>query len=336
MGCEHLFSETVKTLDWPLQDRIQCIWQDSFVPYPQAEEVLSRFEELKSRPRTLRPQDIFLTGLPGNGKTALLRESEERNPRQDNIATTEAPKVLLKGPSGSGKSALLQECEKRNPWRKELPARSIPVLIATAPVSGGEGRLLSALLREIGYEDWESGSVDCKQKRVLSALSACGVQLVIIDDINNMLFGGIKKFEALYASRSVSNYLQIPMVFAGSEEAAQVFGDESSLTTRLEVLELPLWIENRDFCEFLWGIQATLSLKKNSHLYEREKAHLVFELSKSIDSDGRPGRLVNILKIAKTAAVIGLRDGSEQITIEHLKSAAERCAWRKTLRSRQV
>jgi hypothetical protein len=89
-----------------------------------------------------------------------------------------------------------------------------------------------------------------------------------------------------------------------------------------------LWTEGRDFVKFLWELESTLSLKNASCIYKREKAHLIFELSKHLDPGGKAGVLNNILKLVKTAATNALNDGSEQIIDQHLKVAAERCAWR--------
>ncbi len=330
MGYEHLLDKTAKTLNWSLKERIRAIWEDSFIPYPQGNAVLSLFEELLSRPRTLRPQNILLTGVPGNGKTALLHEFEKRNPRRKKLANNqgETQKVLLTGAPGNGKSALLNECERRHPRQSEPGVEIIPILRTTAPVNGGEGKLLSTILQPFGYSDWDAGSVVSKQRRVLTALFTCRVRLLMIDDVNNMLHGGKKKSEALFAIRNISNYLRIPIVFAGSEEAGIVFGDEESLTTRLEVSKLPLWTEGRHLSHFLWELESTLSLKKASCLYKKEKAHLIVDLSKSLDASGRGGVLVNILKLVKTAAINALKDESEQIMDRHLKIASERYALR--------
>jgi len=329
LGYDHLLRETADTLNWSQKERIRCIWEDIFIPYPQSDLILTRIEELMERPRTLRPQDILLAGPPGNGKTALLQEYQKECARIESVHKTdvEEPKILLTGTAGNGKSAIQQECERRNPPHSEPDVEIKPVLRTTAPVSGGEGKLLSAILQQFGYENWGAGSVASKQNRVLNALECCGVQLVIIDDVNNMLYGGKKKSEALYAIRNISNYLRIPIVFAGNEQAKAVFSDEPSLTSRLELLELPLWTENKDYHKFLWELEATISLKQPSQLYKKGKAHLIFELSKYLDPEGRKGILVNTLKLVKTAAVTAISDGTEYITIQHLESAAKRGTW---------
>jgi hypothetical protein len=317
---EYLIADTIETLEWSLVDRIRSIWEDGYIEYARANYISKQIDELLKRPKTLRPQNLALIGCPGNGKSALMcRYKESHSP---------TPKIYIQGQPGNGKSGLLKQTVKLNPRHSELPAEIIPVLYVTAPIGGGEGRLLSWLLREIGYVDWDLGTIDAKWKRVLNALSCCKVQLVIVDDIQNMLVGGKRKFEALYAIRNISNCLGIPAVFAGSEEVQDVFEGDTSLTTRLQVLELPLWRENHDFRQFLVGIQATLSLKKNSHLYEKQTAHRIFDLTKLLDPEDRPGILVNILKLVKSAAVEALRNGSEQVTIKDLDTAADRCAWR--------
>jgi len=330
---DHLLDETVATLNWPLEKRIDAVWCDSFIPYPMADEILSHIDRLRKRPRTLRPQGTLVAGIPGNGKSALFHEYARRHspfndPRHASIQDYETQKLLLTAPPGNGKSALLQQYGWKHLGHSTAEVEIRPVVIALAPVNGGEGRLLSAILKAIGYgEDWDKGSTDSKQRRVLNALVNCRVEIIMIDDINNMLHGGKKKSEALYAIRNISTYLKIPLVFAGSEEARIVFEDEPSIKTRLDVLELPLWTEGHEYCEFLYNLELTLSLRKSSCLWKKEKAHLVLELSKSLDPDRRPGILFNILKLVKTAAETGLRDGSEQITVEYLKSAADRCRW---------
>jgi len=328
VGSDHLVDEVVPTLGWQLDKRISFNWRDRFISHQKTDEIHALIDRLRARPRTLRPQGLLVASVPGNGKTALLQEYARRfaphkNPEhadQDN----ETARLLLTATPGNGKTALLQEYAFRHP-NYSTPETSIkPVVIALAPVHGGAGKLYSAILKALGYKDWDQGSIDSKQRRLLNALVNCRVELVVIDDVNNWLHGGTSKSEALYAIRNISNCLQIPLVFAGSEEARIVFEEEDSIKTRLDIVELPLWSEGHEYYDFLFNLESTLSLKNASYLWKEEKSHLIMSLSGVLDPYGRRGIIYNILKLVKTATESGLQDGSECIEASHLKAAAEK------------
>jgi type II secretory pathway predicted ATPase ExeA len=324
-GYPHLLPEVTETLSLPAEQRIRFNSIDRFVRYPLADEILGRLERLRTRPRTIRPQSILLSGPAGNGKTALLEEFLEthRSANSPVAPSEEKPNLLLTGQPGSGKTALLQELVTLHPGRS-TPSVEIKPVVRIEATSPGEGRLLSAILRGLGYdEDWDRGTIDAKLRRVLNGLHMCHVELLAIDEFHNMLNGGKRMYESLRIIKTISNLLQLPIVLSGTEDALTVLRNDRQLLTRFEVVKLPLWEDNQAYIDFLYRFEATLSLSKPSHLYSKEKAPVILELSKALDPERKPGVLYSVIKLVRLAAEAGLRDGSERIEIMHLRQVAE-------------
>jgi ribosomal protein S8 len=289
---DHLLPDVASTLAWPVEKRIEQIWSDSFVPYPAAEQIIEKIERLRSRPRTIRPQNLLITGPPGNGKSAILNEFLERNPEQF------TPEVTVK-----------------------------PVVIAEVPAGAGEGRLLGSILRRLGYsEDWDKGSTDLKTRKVLNTLKRCRVEILGIDEVNNLMEGGKMAWESLRTLKEISNELGLPIVFAGTEEALVVLREDTQLTTRVDAMRLRPWEYGNDFCRLLCNLESTLSVAHPSRLYSREKAALILDLTASLNPRRRKGILFDIIKLVKTSAELVVRDGSEIIGKETLTRVADNLA----------
>lgn len=324
-GYRHLLPEVTETLSLPLEERIRFNSMDRFVKYPLADEILGRLERLRTRPRTIRPQNIILSGPAGNGKTALLEEFLETHRATKPLVAPGEKKanLLLTGQAGNGKTALLQEFVTRHPGHS-TPSVELSPVIRIEATSPGEGRLLSAILRGLSYdEDWDRGTIDAKLRRVLNGLHMCRVELLAIDEFHNMLNGGKRMYESLRIIKTISNLLQLPIVLSGTDDALMVLRSDPQFLTRFEVVKLPLWEDNQAYVDFLYRFEATLSLSKPSHLYGKEKAPVILELSKAIDPGGEPGVLYSVIKLIRLAAEAGLKDGSEQIEVMHLRRAAE-------------
>jgi hypothetical protein len=287
----HLLSQIRAIVSSPSEMRINFVLRDSFVPYALALESLSRMEELRTRPRTHRPEGLLIAGATGNGKTSILREFLNRN------LGYSTPDVEIK-----------------------------PVLYVISPATAGESRLLASILRSFGYEKWELGSVDVKMRRVLNALLKCKVQVLVIDEIHNMLTGRQRLWESLNVVKTLSNELELPIMLAGIETAKDVVREDPQVSSRFRLIELPTWKDGKEYRDFLCALESTLPLAKPSKLYEKEKAVPLLELSKGLDTAPVPraGILGNLVKLVKESAVQAIKDSSELISVDHLRSVAEK------------
>jgi hypothetical protein len=163
---------------------------------------------------------------------------------------------------------------------------------------------------------------------VCNALNLCGTKVIILDDINNLKETATGKlshatWETLKFIRFLSDKLRIHMIYTGDETSAAIIGQEASLRTRMNTVELAPWRNNIETAKLLRGVEATLPLAEPSNLGERARTSLIFSLGKEADRDGREGRLLYLVKIPKKAAQFALAAKREHIEDEDLEKAAE-------------
>ena len=294
---DHLRPEIRQALAWSTDRRIEQVWSDSYIPYQKAEKIISRIEGLRKRPKTIRPQNLLITGPAGNGKTAILNEYLKRHP-----------------------------CRESQDSKGHIRRDIRPVLLAQTPSSAGDNRILSAILKPLYPKDWDRGSTDAKMLRILNALDQCKVEILLLDEVNNMLGGGKRVWDSLRAIKSISNEFKLPIVFAGTEDASFVVRQDPQLTTRIDPVALSEWSYGQEYVNFLSLFESTIPLEKPSNLYKQEKANRILELSKGLDAFGRKGILFNIIKLLKGSAEAAISSGSEEIDPTILEKTAKELA----------
>lgn len=315
---DHLNKETKETVNQTKELRIAHNWKDWWIRYRKADEILQELEKALLRPVSIRPLNELIVSPAGNGKTALLSRFRETH-------------LAIISAAGNGKTALVLEFSGRHPEQTTPDVQIMSVIYVLTPPSPNEGRMLSAILKGLGYPDYDKGTVASRERMVLNALNMCQTRLILVDEVHNMLGGYKRAEEALRVLKNISSSIGIPIVFAGTEDALTVLKYDPQLTTRLNVIEIPLWKNDEEFRRLLFLFEGTLSLMKPSQLWKDPKATKVFELSAAFDSNPdkrRAGILVNILKLIRYAADLAITDGTEQITINHLEQAAAKWGWK--------
>lgn len=220
--------------------------------------------------------------------------------------------MLISGPSGSGKSTILKVFTKKHP-RESLPDyERIPVLRVETPEVPGGRRFLGAILEAFGFDDYDKTSFETRKIRVKRELEGCKVKILLIDEIHNLLAGSPKlKEETCNLLKSLSNSFDLPIVLAGTERAENVFRYDAQLVSRFPMFRLPVWTDGKAYRVFLKMLESTIPLREPSGLANSELATHILKQSNGV--------LADIVLMVKTAARLAVIDGSEKITIDHLK-----------------
>lgn len=125
--------------------------------------------------------------------------------------------VKVLGPSGSGKSTLLRDYEARHPRYDETDRTIVPVLYAKVPPRPTIANVAGALLRAMGCPLWKKGDAEDRTDHLLTLLSECRTELVLVDEAQHLVDRGRTKTHALVADwiKVTSDDSEIPWVIAG-------------------------------------------------------------------------------------------------------------------------
>jgi pantothenate kinase-related protein Tda10 len=83
----HLNPQARKLIDAPLEERIQFIQRDRFIPYQAVSTILDLLEDFVKRPASIRPPCLALVGDSGCGKSTLMQEMTHRHTNPEEPGT---------------------------------------------------------------------------------------------------------------------------------------------------------------------------------------------------------------------------------------------------------
>jgi len=270
---DHLLPEVRLAIDRGKAERLAIVDREAYIPYPRAEEILQEMERLYS----------------SGGSTGLL----------------------ISAPSGNGKSTMFKVFAKRHPRGQRPDYEEISVLRVETPEVPGGRRFLGAILEAFGFDDYDSDSLERRRIRVIRELKGTHVKVMLVDEIHNLLAGSPKlKEETANLLKNLSNTFEMPIIFAGTERAENVFRYDAQLVKRFPIARLPTWTDGNGFRFFLRALESTLPLQRPSYLYDDEKAAYLLKHSQGV--------LADIVLVVREAARRAIEDGSERITAEGL------------------
>lgn len=267
MNSEHistLLPETRAALGKDDAARIYHIREEKWIPYPHAESILAKLEELLTSPPKSRMESILITGDSNNGKSSLAQEFLRRHPATDGIHSDAQPVVWI-----------------------------------DAPPTPDEGRLYDKILKHFlvpyKYKDTPSK----KEHEVKYYLKELGTRMLILDEIHSILAGPITKQKVfMNALKSLNNSLYIPIVLMGIESARRAVGTDEQIISRFPPTTLPKWQLNPDYASLLASIESTLPLKKESALASVDLAPKILDLS-----EGCIGDIIKLIGMAAVMAI---------------------------------
>lgn len=248
MNLEHLHP---RARDYALLsevERIDRARQPFWLPYPRAESILKRLDELRTWPKRSRMPNVLITGPSNNGKTTILRHFLKKHTPSENL---------------DGDSA------------------SIPVLMILTPPGPDETALYDAILANYSTPISTRDLARDKRFQVISLARRTELKLLLIDEIQDLFAGDTRKHrQCLVAIKYLSNALQIPIVASGVESAVRALQLEEQTGNRFEVISLPRWKYDSDFQRLLANFEAVLPLRRPSNLSSNiiaEKIHYMTE-----------------------------------------------------------
>lgn len=246
---ERLIPEAREMVSRPDGDRLNFIQIDRWIPYPEADRILGRMENLFNAPERYRTSSMLLVGEPNNGKTSLVRRFCSLHPKSDG-------------------------------WSDDPP---YPVMYVQAPPVPDERRFYDSILGTLLVPFRHRDAPSEKLASISYYFEKIGTRMLIVDEIHNILSGSPAKQRAfLNALKNLSNQMQLPLVLVGTKEALTMLTTDEQLSSRFRPERLPKWVRGVNFLNLLANLESTLPLKLPSNLASPELAPVLFDLSEGL------------------------------------------------------
>lgn len=261
---KRLLPETREALNGSDSERIEYLKTDKWIPYPRANEVLAKMEELFNEPVQLRTPNLLIVGEPNNGKSSLVKKFERDHPKTDGLDSAAYPVMYVQAPPVPDERRFYDE-------------------------------IFSTLMVPFRHRDDPSQKIDM----IAYYFDKIGTRMLIVDEIHNVLCGSVPKQRAfMNALKNLGNRMQMPMVLVGTKDALHATNTDSQINSRFRPMQLPRWTLDVNFAKLLASIETTLPLRNPSRLATAEVATEVFELS-----EGYIGEIMALVSEAAMVAV---------------------------------
>ncbi|MFP3591937.1 TniB family NTP-binding protein [Chryseobacterium sp. SIMBA_038] len=269
---KHLTAKTKElVLNSTLEEKISYLRKQKWIPYPQADKIMAKLEDLKNYPTVDRMPNLLIVGETNNGKTALINKFYKKN----------------------------------NPYIREGEYDIVvaPVIVVQAPAEPDEKSFYNKILEMLNAPVIKSENPDFKLRRIISLFKKLEIKLIIIDEIHHVLAGSpLKQRVFLNVLKYLSNELKISIICVGIRDAFNVIQSDSQLANRFETMILERWKNNQSFLQLLINYEALLPLENPSYLTENSIASKILAMS-----DGLIGEINTILiKAGELALKSGL------------------------------
>lgn len=229
--------------------------------------------------------------------------------------------ALIYGPSGSGKSTLAR-CFASNHSRYETEDRTVvPVLYVELPSQPTAKVIGESILNALGDGFAGQGSAEFKLDRVKKLLAACGVEVVILDEIQHISDNLDARARDVAADclKNLMNSTGIPFVFVGLPSGAAYFANRMQLKRRLNPkVELSTFRfttaeEQDNFGRLLLNFHERLPFSGTSALIDNELTDRLHAASF--------GLIGSLTLLLEGALRIALHEDADSLTREHLRQA---------------
>lgn len=279
---EHLNEETKKYIYKSKEERLNYLENPIWIPYPKVQELLKHLQRLMATPKKPRMPNLLIIGESNIGKTTIINEFERIN------------------------SSYVVEDEQ------EMSVTVRPVVLATAHTKANEKDLYIAILEAFWTPHQVTDSLAKLRHQMFCLMRECNVKILIIDEIHHFLNGTpSQQRDVMQALKNIGTKLMIPIVGVGIKDAALVLSSDPQLSSRFDLIRLSAWELDKNFRGLLKAFEKRLPLKKESKLYERDKATLLHSISL--------GNLGDLHKLLIVCTRYAIENDIEEITIDILK-----------------
>lgn len=276
---DHLHPRTREIATEPIEVRIRDVRTPKWIGYSRAKAAIKKLETLIGHPESHRMPNLLIHAPTNNGKTMIVERFLRSYPPNDN-------------PDGD--------------------TAEIPVLSVQMPFAPDPKRFYKAILDKIFAAYRHSDNISKLEGQTIQILKACGLKMLVIDELHNMLAGRVdSRRQFLNMLRYIGNELRVPIVGLGIQSALRAIQIDEQLANRFEPFQLPLWSDGEEYRKMLNSIESILPLSKPSRLASNDTAHTIMALSE--------GTIGEIMSLLREAAVKAIETGYEHIDVPLLR-----------------
>jgi len=262
---EHLEAQTREMLAKPAAERIRYIKTIKWIGYPKTVEILDEMEDLIDHPPSHRMPNLLIASPTNNGKTMIMQHFLELHPASD---------------------------------EPNADAASVPVLDVLMPPRPDPRRFYMKILQKLFASYRDSDNLARLETQAISLMQSCGVKMLLIDDLHNMLAGRVDaQRQFLNMLRTLGNELEASLVCFGTKGALRAIQIDDQLANRFIPYILPTWQFDKEFRTLLNTYESLLPFPERSYLAAKDTAQYI--LTKSEGTIGEAFTLIN--KAAKKA-----------------------------------
>lgn len=212
---------------------------------------------------------------------------------------------LVLGASGCGKSTLCKMILSENPRYDEPERTVVPVLYIRVPALASVYTVVETLLIALGDPAPYAGNATAKTQRLITLIKGCGVQLIILDEMQHIRDRG--QSPTIYGAgdwiKSLADDLEVPFVFAGLPRTTALRETNGQLRRRFSAT-LPLdrmgFGSDRQIADFASTVASLVKTMPVQLALNLDDMDLIQRLHYA--SDGRIGYLVSLLLRSLTIA----------------------------------
>ncbi|WP_068792299.1 TniB family NTP-binding protein [Brevibacillus laterosporus] len=289
---------------------------------------MEKFEKLNGKPiekndyygRIEHVKNIVIKHPKFKSLLEIIAECHEGS-----IGSSLPENLFLYGYTGTGKSTLLRDEYLSKYPRQVLPdITSVPVVYLRVPVGATVKSVASAILNSLGDPLFDKGTETQLTARIHYFFEKCDVQFVIIDEFQHLIDKDTQK-----VLRKASDWLKVfaeesntGVLLCGLPESEKIFMSNEQLDSRFERKETlePFYYETyeqqKEFRSFLNTFDKQLPFPEQSYIAEARIAEKIFYIS-----NGVPRYIKNLLK---EATKVALKDSQDKIIELHLGQAFEK------------